>query len=168
MGRLFDQKLKKGCEIQYMSRKYESKKNYPPKDFNKRGGSYQKRGQTENLAKVIANDSDVILKKSNIEKFVEYSEQFGRLCTDKRVTTTQIRGIFQEVKRLPKGFEESKYRLNLLRPKLAYQKGRFHNLTDLQYLLDNLIKKINSDEALENFKDFFEAIICYHKAFGGD
>ena len=129
--------------------------------------NYQKRDQVDPLTKDIMNHSSVILQKSDIERFIQYSEQFGILCQKKRVTTTQIRRIFQEVKRLPNEFEKSKVDLNLLRPKLAYQKGRFSELTDIQKLFDHLIKNIHTDLELANFKEFFEAIICYHKAHGG-
>jgi len=129
--------------------------------------NYQKRDQVDPLTTDIMNHSSVILQKSDIERFIQYSEQFGILCQKKRVTTTQIRRIFQEVKRLPNEFEKSKVDLNLLRPKLAYQKGRFSELTDIQKLFDHLIKNIHSDLELANFKEFFEAIICYHKAHGG-
>ena len=129
--------------------------------------NYQKRDQVDPLTTDIMNHSSVILQKSDIERFIQYSEQFGILCQKKRVTTTQIRRIFQEVKRLPNEFEKSKVDLNLLRPKLAYQKGRFSELTDIQKLFDHLIKNIHTDLELANFKEFFEAIICYHKAHGG-
>lgn len=128
---------------------------------------YQKGNQVDRLTTDIINHSSVILQKSDIEQFIQYSEDFGILCQRKKVTTTQIRRIFQEVKRLSIKFEDSKVQLNLLRPKLAYQKGRFSELTDLQKLIDHLIKNIHSDSDLANFKEFFEAIICYHKAHGG-
>ena len=129
--------------------------------------NYQKRDQVDPLTTDIMNHSNIVLQKSDIGRFIQYSENFGILCQKKRVTTTQIRRIFQEVKRLPNEFEKSKVDLNLLRPKLAYQKGRFSELTDIQKLFDHLIKNIHTDLELANFKEFFEAIICYHKAHGG-
>lgn len=120
------------------------------------------------ITDTIINNSDVILNKSNIEKFVDFSEQFGRLCYKNKVSTSQIRGIYHQVKRLQNNINASKSQLQLLRPKLAYQKGRFRELTDLQMLFDHLIKNVKTDDHLLNFKEFFEAVICYHKAAGGD
>ncbi len=120
------------------------------------------------ITQTLINNSDVILNKSDIEKFIDFSEQFGKLCYSNRISTTQIRGIYQEVKRLPDDIKISRSRLQLLRPKLAYQKGRFKELSDLQRVFDHLIKNVKTDEQLTNFKEFFEAIICYHKAAGGD
>ena len=110
----------------------------------------------------------------DVQKFLDLSEKFGELSTkyqDRRrnkMTTTQLRGIFQEVKRLDDRFDMSKIPLNLLRPKLAYQKGRFEVLEPLTRVLTHMIKNIDDDESLKGFKEFFEAIIAYHKAFGGD
>jgi len=120
------------------------------------------------ITQTLIENSNVILNKSDIEKFIDFSEKFGELCYKNRISTSQIRGIYQEVKRLPDDIKSSRSRLQLLRPKLAYQKGRFRELTDLQNLFDHLIKNIKTDEHLINFKDFFEAVICYHKAAGGD
>lgn len=128
------------------------------------------------VADNIIRNSERILKKETMEDintFLDLSEKFGDMCAhyrfrNKNISTTQIRGIFNEVKRLPDSFESSKKDLNLLRPKLAYQKGRFEVLEPLTKILIELIKKVNDDLTLKGFKEFFEAIIAYHKASGGD
>lgn len=154
MGRLLDQKKK------INKKKIKTKKlirmSYRGRDF-----------QRDDITTKIINSSDMILKKSNIEKFIEFSENFGRLLKNKKISSSQIRAIFQAVKRLPDDFEKSKNELNLLRPKLAYQRGRFSALKDLQKVIDHLITNVKDNESLINFKDFFEAIVCYHKAYGG-
>ena len=128
------------------------------------------------VANDIINNSDKILKKETMEdinRFIQLSENFGEMCAHYRyrgkpISTSQIRGIFNTVKRLSDNFEESKKDLNLLRPKLAYQKGRFEVLEPLTNVLIELIKKVNDNKTLEGFKEFFEAILAYHKASGGD
>ncbi|MBD3352573.1 MAG: type III-A CRISPR-associated protein Csm2, partial [Candidatus Lokiarchaeota archaeon] len=52
-------------------------------------------------------------------------------------------------------------------PKIAYQKGRHKSLRDLSEVLDTLIKNVSNDQTLKGFKEFFEAIVAYHKAYGG-
>jgi CRISPR-associated protein Csm2 len=119
------------------------------------------------LVKEIKSNADTILQLSDPEKFVKLSEQFGRFCANKDISTSQIRGIFQRVKRLPDSWEEAKVDLHLLRPKLAYQTGRFEELAPLSAVLAHLIKLIDGDDTLHGFKEFFEAILAYHKAEGG-
>jgi CRISPR-associated protein Csm2 len=108
----------------------------------------------------------IILSKSDINKFIEYAEDFGRDC--RKMTTSQIRNIFDSVKKL-KSFEESNEELQMLRPKLAYAKGKDHKhaLDNFQRVMDRLIKSIDSNEKMKNFVDFFEATIAYHRAYGG-
>ncbi len=123
---------------------------------------------------LIRNTQKILNKrtKEDVDMFINLSEKFGRLCTqhkerNNKITTTQLRGIFQEVKRLSDNFETCKIRLNLLRPKLAYQRGRFGVLEPLTKVLTHMIKNVEDDTTLKGFKEFFEAIIAYHKAYGG-
>ncbi len=121
------------------------------------------------LAKKIAENSSRLLIKEtteDIELFLNLTEKFGEKCS-KKISTSQIRAIYTAVRRLSDNFEVSKKDLNLLRPKLAYQKGRFPDLEPLTRVLDHLIKNVKDDATLKGFKEFFEAIIAYHKAYGG-
>jgi len=121
------------------------------------------------LARQITTNSSKLLTKEtseDIELFLNLTEKFGEKCS-KRISTSQIRAIFTSVKRLSDNYNVSKKDLNLLRPKLAYQKGRFPALGPLTQVLDHLIKNVKDDSTLKGFKEFFEAIIAYHKAYGG-
>lgn len=134
---------------------------------DRRGPSVKQ--QMFDIARDITKNSEKILKKEtleDIELFLKLTEKFGELCS-KKISTSQIRAIFTKVKRLSDNFESCKKDLNLLRPKLAYQKGRFADLEPLTNVLINLIKNVKDDSTLKGFKEFFEAIIAYHKAYGG-
>ncbi|KKN32129.1 hypothetical protein LCGC14_0816950 [marine sediment metagenome] len=120
------------------------------------------------VRQITANSSKLLSKETSedIELFLNLSEKFGEKCS-KRISTSQIRAIFTLVKRLSDNYNVSKKDLNLLRPKLAYQKGRFPALGPLTQVLDHLIKNVKDNSTLKGFKEFFEAIIAYHKAYGG-
>ena len=127
------------------------------------------KSQMFDVAKQIKSHTPRILKKEDMDDinlFLDLTEQFGKLCS-KKISTSQIRAIFSIVKKLPDKFDVCKKDLNLLRPKLAYQKGRFPQLEPLTDVLIELIKNVNDDLSLKGFKEFFEAIIAYHKAYGG-
>ena len=52
----------------------------------------------------ILRNKEIILTKSDIEKFVEFSEEFGEFCarwktSNKTISTSQIRGIYEKVRR---------------------------------------------------------------------
>ena len=80
------------------------------------------------------------------------------------ITTSQLRNIFSQVKNVSH-YEE----LYTLRPKLAYVSGRAEKdqTKTLLFLFDALISKVSNASQLEQFKAFFEAVIAYHKYFGG-
>jgi CRISPR type III-A-associated protein Csm2 len=81
------------------------------------------------------------------------------------ISSSQLRNIFSRVKRVEKISE-----LYSLRPKLAYVYGRPNTKDEMKkliVLLDDQIKKVKNEKQLEKFKSFFEAIIAYHKFYGG-
>jgi CRISPR-associated protein Csm2 len=120
----------------------------------------------QELDQIIAGDAHTL---------VEVAERLGRYFANNgshnSLSTSQIRNVFGEVKRLQmKGFDEQTAReLILLKPKLAYQAGRHGGkVKELAHVLSKAIDQVGSDaQRFEHFVDFFEAILAYHKAHGG-
>ncbi|MEM2583012.1 MAG: type III-A CRISPR-associated protein Csm2 [Candidatus Thermoplasmatota archaeon] len=119
---------------------------------------------------VKANMEEIL--KGNGEKIVEMADKIGKYIGGD-VTTSQIRNIYGEVMRMHK-FDKNN--LQLLRAKLAYTAGRHGKkrgekleggIVHLQEILDEAIRKVNDEKSFENFKNFFEAILAYHKYHGG-
>lgn len=122
---------------------------------------------------------------------IGYSEEFGKWLAANKLTTTQIRNVYGEVKRIQmRGYTSSfESELLLLKPKLAYAKARktgggnaaAESAESLQKVLSKGIDAIFSVSPeieaekqkeiklyqFENFASFFEAILAYHRAFGG-
>ncbi len=98
-----------------------------------------------------------------------YAEELAKFYLEprkesERLTTSQIRNILDEIQRM-RQFDETK--LHLLRPKLAYVAGRHGGrVKDFQKLLDSTIRLTNK-ENFKNFKNFVEAIVAYHRYYGG-
>lgn len=116
----------------------------------------------------------------NVGLLVDQAKAIGTNLA-RQLTTSQIRNIFGEVRRIEMGWSkdpQGSFRQTvLLRPKLAYlaKKERGKGVEDLQQVLDPCIALIQDapDEAerkvrFERFVDFFEAILAYHKAGGGN
>lgn len=117
---------------------------------------------------------------------VEFAERFGKdLATmkdgrsEESLTTAQIRNVFGEVRRIQmsnkKKYDESS--ILLLRPKLAYSAKRAKRkaVAELSDVLSEGIKAVVADgtdeeksKRFENFANFFEAVLAYHKAAGGN
>ena len=113
---------------------------------------------------------------------VNFAETFGKyLCDiqDNRLgrmamTTSQIRNVFGEVKRIQaKGYEEEKPSFFLLRPKIAYAEARVKaksgksRIEDFRKVIECAHLAVSEEKHFQNFVDFFEAILAYHKAAGG-
>lgn len=93
-----------------------------------------------------------------INKMKEYVQQKDNL------SASQLRNIFYDVRKVQKVSE-----LYMIRPKLAYAAGRSDkdDVKEVMVLFDDLIAQVENQEQLKAFQDFFEAIIAYHKFYGG-
>ncbi len=132
------------------------------------------------------NVLESIIVGGDAEKLVKTADSLGRrLAKDLRypLSSSQIRTFFGTVKRLSMKWTKSASseearraysQLVLLKPKLAYQQGRqgrgekAEALRLLRNTLDPAIELVDGDwERFQNFVNFFEAILAYHRAHGG-
>ena len=111
---------------------------------------------------------------------IEFAEKFGTFLVKNRLTTSQIRNIYGEVKRIESKigdagdkFPKEIYKdFLLLKPKLAYAAKRagtrgievFKNVMDRAH---EAVVEAGTTDAFRNFTDLFEAILAHHKAAGG-
>jgi CRISPR type III-A-associated protein Csm2 len=133
---------------------------------------------TQMIHKVIEHDDPKAL--------IEAAEEIGKkLARELKLTTNQIRNIFGTVRQIkmdwPSNAERSYRRAVLLRPKLAYQakrakekggKGR-DALLEFEKVfgpaIDAVIEAPENERQgrFERVTDFLEAIVAYHKKYGG-
>ncbi len=110
---------------------------------------------------------EVIQKGGKI--LVQLAEQLGPCLHNNHLTTSQIRNIYGMVKQMEmRGFHPDGF--VLLKPKLAYAAARANTAgaRKLKDVLTWAIDEVGDDETkFARFVDFFEAILAYHKAYGG-
>ena len=121
------------------------------------------RGSTRvNLdARVITEGGEILVKEAE-----QQGQQLAR-----NLTTSQIRNIYGAVKKMQmKGGELDTHKLLMLKPKLAYAAKRHGDGVDtLKDILTQAIDLVGKDkEKFSRFVDFFEAILAYHKFYGGN
>lgn len=132
------------------------------------------------------------IKKGITRPCVDFAEQLGEELCDlyqgrpgrNALTTSQIRNVFGEVRRIQNrvmsgNFDEEKAAFLLLRPKLAYAEARamarnkqskiqvFKKVVEQAHNEVDVEDKENRQQQFQNFVDFMEAILAYHKAYGG-
>lgn len=123
--------------------------------------------------KWIINGADIDMVKytDEVGKYLAPLYKKEKQCLSK----SQIRNVYGEIKRIQfKGIDtvEGKTSFMLLKPKVAYAEGRnqtmglslFKKVFDEAWTItsENL-----SNKTYENFCALLEAILAYHKAYGG-
>lgn len=127
-------------------------------------------GQGRESDQLIKNESIRKILSGDMKELNDYARLLGQHFAAGRereaLSTSQIRNILDEIQKMPeKEFDEN--RLQLLRPKLAYAAGRHKGkVHEFQKLLDHVIQLTNKSN-FKNFKYFVEAIVAYHRYFGG-
>lgn len=133
---------------------------------NPRGGNQSQPSYTKEhpiLAVWFMNGADAAL--------VKYAEQAGKDLVNGKLTNSKIRSIYSEVKRIQMGtWEKNKSAFFMLKPKVAYAYGRDNKNEGLRIfkeIFDEAVKYVNDDKSYDNFCNFMEAILAYHRANGG-
>lgn len=138
------------------------------------GGADRRRDQITE-----ANEPPIDLNTITAEELDRRGEEWGKKLA-REVKTNQIRNVYGAVQHIrvrasrpQPDTEDINRRLIFLKPKLAYASGRQSALKPLRDLLvqaiDSVVKKDNpnAEKARENFFFLMEAIVAYHKFYGG-
>lgn len=129
-------------------------------------------------SRIDANILESGISASHIENLKSWGNYFANDNGGKKVTTSQLRKFFGEIKRIQADFENCKVDLILLDPKIAYAVGRAKKearrnetvkVEDFYHQISPLVSKIGDDQLkFKRFVQLCEAIVAYHKQFGGD
>ena len=135
------------------------------------------KNRNESFTKVPTEDLKAIIVTGDPKKLVEAAESVGKQLA-RQLSTNQIRAIFGEVRQIeaewPLDSEKARRKLILLKPKMAYRarKESGQGVKELVDILDPAVdivteKEGEEDRRFKRFVEFFEAILAYHKAYGG-
>jgi|SRR5690625_691342 len=98
------------------------------------------------------DNMDVFIQQ--VEKFVEEK--------GKQLSSTQLRNIYDKILNT-----DDLISLKMIRPQLAYLAGRESNYGSKELLsFINILIIETTEESIENFKQFMQMIIAYHKYYG--
>jgi len=114
------------------------------------------------------------------KELVDYARQVAQILVHNGLTRSQIRTIFTEVRQIEAMWQmgdahmaDAIRRLNLLKPKMAYQSARTTSLMELKEALSEAIDEVEKapaerkNKAFERLMNFFEAVLAYHRVLGG-
>lgn len=127
------------------------------------------------------------IMNGDVETLIRVADHVGKLLTEQRLTTNQIRNVYGTVRQIqmrwtddPEKARQAYREAMLLRPKMAYfaerekraKGGGSQGMETLQEVLEPALKLVASkgqpDRArFQRFVELFEAIVAYHKKHGG-
>lgn len=130
--------------------------------------NFQNQQKKPNPVQVSVARLKKIMMQNDAVELNKYADELGKYYSDGKVngklTTSQIRNFLDEIQKM-KVYDA--YKLQLLRPKLAYAAGRHKGkVKEFRDLVEELIKFTNKDN-FNIFKYFIEAIVAYHIYHGG-
>ena len=135
-----------------------------PNRGSQRGDDHRPARVTLNK-KVITEGGDLL-----VEKAEQLARELSEIKRDRdKLSTSQIRNIYGAVKKMQMKGELDTHKLAMLKPKLAYTAKR-HGMgaEKLKDVLTDAISFVENDlKNFNRFVDFFEAILAYHRAYGG-
>jgi CRISPR-associated protein Csm2 len=122
----------------------------------------------------------IITNPDHADLIVKYADMLGNELS-RILNTAQIRALFGEVRQIEGQMSvdhrKAWRRLHLLKPKMAYRVRRaqgagVRGLVDvLNPAVDEVLKAKDQDTQqmyFKHFVEFFEAILAYHKFYGGN
>jgi len=113
------------------------------------------------------SDLKEIIENGNVKKMNDFCNEYGKKFAERGLSTSQIRKIFDTILSMR---EYNENYLHLLRPKIAYTVGKHKRkipiIEEFGKLIEDAIKLTN-EKNFENFKNFVEALVAYHKFHGG-
>ncbi len=130
----------------------------------------------------------IITSPEGAQELVKWAQKLGEALAPRNrndreaLTTSQIRALFGEVRRIQAEWsiegrrDQALRHLILLKPKMAYRarKERGKGVRNLVKVLDPALDLVieaqgeEQDRRFQRFVEFFEAILAYHKAYGGN
>ncbi|RMG16518.1 MAG: type III-A CRISPR-associated protein Csm2 [Bacteroidetes bacterium] len=126
--------------------------------------NYHKNRNKEDLTPKFTEKLVLGTTDENYHQLIGLTSRYAKTLVEgkerDKVSTHMLRNIFGEAKR-----QTTAAGLWKLEVKLAYLAGRNesnYKVKKLTEMLTRLIRK-TTDENLENFKDFFTALVAYHK-----
>jgi CRISPR type III-A-associated protein Csm2 len=101
------------------------------------------------------------LNELKIEEINEFAKALAEKI-GKDITTTQLRKVYGEIKRLQR--EDFDVReLYMLEPRLAYAFARGEQPADIYAIFEKCYPKIKDEKDLNTFAYILEALVAYHR-----
>ncbi len=141
--------------MDYKEKSYSQFQNRNFKDRNRDKRNWEKEFQKSWITDAITKDT------------ITFCEDFGKHLS-RKLSSSQIRNVYGELKRIQmKGFDNEKASFILLKPKMAYSIKRNKGVNELGEVFNSAYDAVDDSKTFKNLMDFMEALLAYHKSYGG-
>lgn len=139
--------------------------------YQRRVFSDKRDNKDDEIQNIVSEFRQTWITNGSDKDMISYTEKAGKFMKEKNLTSSKIRNVYGEVKRIQMaGYEKEKTSFYLLKPKMAYALGRDKNVKGLDLfkrLFDKCFDCVKDEKTYKNFCNFIEALIAYHRSFGG-
>ena len=104
------------------------------------------------------------------DSMIEFTKKWGKKLAQRKMSTSQLRNIYEEITRIKTAKELNLTSVYLLRAKVSYAVGRSDKtkrkameLFQRIFLLAHT--HVNNQKTFNNFCNYMEALVAYHKYF---
>lgn len=102
---------------------------------------------------------------------ITFAEKAGKVLKKYKLTPSQFRNIYGELKRIQMGgYNTNMASFLMLRPKVAYMQGRSDTNVGIRVfklIFDHAADKVVDKTTFNNFCNLMEAVLAYHRAESG-
>ena len=124
-------------------------------------------GQALNPQTIIGLYTKEWITNEPTPSMIDFAEAAGKYMAKNKMTYSQIRNVYGEIKRIQMGgYDNKKASFYLLRPKVAYAVARMrgNGLEFFQQVFTKAYPDVSNAKSFNNFCALMEAILAYHKA----
>lgn len=142
-------------------------------NYNQRNNNFPRQNNDweAEINKIVNEFNPSWISEKVDRDMIVFTEKAGQMMKSNNLSTSQIRNVYGEIKRIQvAGYEKEKTSFYLLKPKMAYALGRDDKNLGLKLfkkIFDKCFDYVKDEKTYKNFCNLIEALIAYHKSFGG-
>ena len=142
-------------------------------NYNQRNNNFPRQNNDweAEINKIVNEFNPSWISEKVDRDMIVFTEKAGQMMKSKNLSTSQIRNVYGEIKRIQvAGYEKEKTSFYLLKPKMAYALGRDDKNLGLKLfkkIFDKCFDYVKDEKTYKNFCNLIEALIAYNKSFGG-
>lgn len=149
---------------------FRGQRNRDQERLNQGQGPREGRSNTDELQALVRDAMKEETDRDG-DKLIECAIKIAQIIKGNNVSSSRLRKLYTEARKIALTSGKAKsnaYEINLLRARLAYTAARESGLKEFQQIMDIALQEVKQPRGkYERFLHLFEAIVAYHRFYGG-